>query len=378
MSFDVIGASGAGALPGLLYAAPKNKDPVAALKNVVNMNIDDSIYRLCPLNYKVFFKCGPFSRWFWNWGQKLPHFALTPEERYRDSLKRRYNDWLDFMVAAMTPTTLNYFSKGMTTRIVVLVDDLVDWNALRDYPKAYYLNAFNLDKQSLERFDKTKLTPESFYAALAMPWLLPPTTMNQQPYTEGASHDPSGLEALWGDETFFDLDRIIALDTVGIELWNPARNIYEALQIAIMAPIVALAENVLGLYGLVESTVNDTMPSIVKIVENFMKIPSSVRMPRLYIVPFEFPAWEEERTLDWSYSNALTLWNMGYEAAMEFWPKLQQAINQSRDDAKTEGDDPLKDYRYWPYIVKHRRWQELDPLFRGVGEDDQRPPENRG
>src|SRR5262249_15731130 len=74
VKFDVVACSGAGALPGLLYLAPKSGHPIAALKGVVNLNIHDAIYDLIPNNYKVFFKYGPFSDIFYRLGHMLPHF----------------------------------------------------------------------------------------------------------------------------------------------------------------------------------------------------------------------------------------------------------------------------------------------------------------
>ena len=73
---------------------------------MVNMNIHDAIYHLIPNNYKVFFKYGPFSPIFYRLGQMIPHFP--PDELHDSPLKRLANDWIDFVMAAITPTTLNY------------------------------------------------------------------------------------------------------------------------------------------------------------------------------------------------------------------------------------------------------------------------------
>src|SRR5262245_16840739 len=56
VKFTVVAASGAGALPALLYMVPKNRNAQLALKNVIELNIHDAIYHLLPSNYKVFFK----------------------------------------------------------------------------------------------------------------------------------------------------------------------------------------------------------------------------------------------------------------------------------------------------------------------------------
>src|SRR5262245_28910977 len=61
-TFDVIYTSGAGALLGLLYAAPKGKPPQDALKSLVELGVSDAIYRWLPIGYKTFMKPGPFAR----------------------------------------------------------------------------------------------------------------------------------------------------------------------------------------------------------------------------------------------------------------------------------------------------------------------------
>jgi NTE family protein len=337
-SFDVIGASGAGAVAALLYAVPKQPGgQVDALQQTVNINVSDAIYQLLPMNYKAFFKRGPFAEPFWRFGQKIPHRELKPEDRYHDTLARLYNDSIDFMIAALTPTTLNYFSKSVCTRVGV-IDDWIDWTGLKTYPKQFYLNAFDLNRQQLRLFGNKDLTPETFWAALAMPWLFEPTAAGADLYTEGASHDPSGLEALWefaGAEANA-LDKIIALDTVGPDLWNNPQNIYDALQLAIIDPIVALAETVLAAYARLEYAVNESG--------------SGRRLPKLYHVPFVVPDWEAPHILEWSYSNALTLWNVGHDAGAKFAAALG-------DDAE------LESYRYYNQKKGTPRTADLLKLF---------------
>jgi NTE family protein len=351
-SFEVIGASGAGALAGLLYAVPKDPGgPVAALRGSIHLNVSDAIYQLLPMNYKAFFKRGPFTNLFWKLGQSNRHYPLSWDERNRDTLARLYNDSIDFVAAALTPTTLNYFSKSVCTRIGV-IDDLIDWAHLPDYPGEFYLNAFDLKTQRLKSFSKTNLTPETFWAALAMPWLFEPTAAQGGLYTEGASHDPSGLEALWdyAENETEQLDMIIALDTIGPNLWTNPENIYDGLQTAIMDPITSLAETVLTTYGQLEFTANKHCA------------PKQV-LPKLYWLPFEVPDWEAQHILEWSYSNALTLWHVGYDAGKEFSAAL---------------DDPakLKKYRYHQGEDNTQRTIDFLELFKRVLDAKFPPPSN--
>ena len=342
VSFDVIGASGAGALPGLLYAVPKSRDRAGALRCTVHLNVDDLVYARVPSNYKVFQKRGPLTEYFWRMGKRLTPFQIPSDLSYYDSLERWCNDCVDLLFAAATPTTLNYFSKSVCQRMPGFLDDVVDWAALPDYPKEFFVNAFDLETQDLILFDKTNLNSESFFAALAMPWLYEPATVNGRRYTEGASHDPSGLEALW-QRGNLDLDAIIAIETVTPDLWNDPSNIYDALQITIMDPLVTLAQRMLALYGRIE------------FARNAGRQPGPP-LPKLYVLKFPLPQWEIPRMLEWSYSNALTLWSIGHDAADEFCRLLFSTTDNDQEFLE-------RNFRYYRQYRNVPRVAEFLELF---------------
>ena len=80
VTFDVVSASGAGSLAGLLWLAPKGQTPADALRSVVTMSISDAIYRHLPVNYKVFQKPGT---WADLWRDALaanPFFKVKPHD----------------------------------------------------------------------------------------------------------------------------------------------------------------------------------------------------------------------------------------------------------------------------------------------------------
>ena len=347
--FDVVATAGAGALPGLMYVAPKGGDPQKALRNSVNLNIHNALYQLIPSNFKVFHKYGPFSKLFWQLGHLIPHFPLPPEERLSNSAKRLYNDWIDLVTAAITPTTLNYRSKSVLTRVQV-IDDLVDWAGLRNYSGEFFLNSFSLKDRTLKVFDKTMLSPEAFYAALAMPWLYVPTEYQGTLYTEGASHDPGGLLAVFKNKqpTLDKLDAIVFLDTIGPELWTDPESIYEAMQLTIMDPIVTLLENFCGLFAFEE------------FVYDQLKMPM---LPKVYRLPFDVSSWERGKLLEWSYENALTLWETGYEAALEFCNDLIPDSNAATRAQAVAQSRPAEKYRYLRNLKPESREGDFFKLF---------------
>ena len=190
-----------------------------------------------------------------------------------------------------------------------------------------------------------------------MPWLFEPTAAEGGLYTEGASHDPSGLEALWeyADKEVEQLDMIIALDTIGPNLWTNPGNIYDGLQMAIMDPIVSLAETVLTTYGQLEFTVNRH------------HAPKQV-LPKLYWLPFEVPDWEAQHVLEWSYSNALTLWHVGLRRRQEVLEGTRCCAN----DPQAE----LEKYRYHQGEDNTQRTIDFLELFKGVLDAKFPPPPN--
>jgi hypothetical protein len=56
ITFDVISTTGVGGLIGMLYLAPKGKSPEAALRDLPNLFVSDWLYKLVPINFKIFHK----------------------------------------------------------------------------------------------------------------------------------------------------------------------------------------------------------------------------------------------------------------------------------------------------------------------------------
>ncbi|MBI3144698.1 MAG: patatin-like phospholipase family protein, partial [Pseudogulbenkiania sp.] len=75
VEFDVISTSGAGALMGLLYAAPKAGTPAEALRQWAQMGVADPIYGMLPVNYKVFMKPGDEAAAYRDWLTRNPFTA---------------------------------------------------------------------------------------------------------------------------------------------------------------------------------------------------------------------------------------------------------------------------------------------------------------
>src|SRR4029453_5806404 len=118
-------------------------------------------------------KYGPFSEPFYRLSQFIKRAVPVPDS-YGPDYRRLVHDWIDFPPARGAPPPLTFRSPSVLTRVQV-INELVDWNALRTSPRDFFLNTFNMESQTLQAFTKLNLTTDGFYAALAMPWLYPPT-----------------------------------------------------------------------------------------------------------------------------------------------------------------------------------------------------------
>ncbi len=107
VQFDVVSTSGPGALVGLLWLAPKNASPGDALRNWVDAYVDDTIYDLFPVNYKVFFKPGGPAEQYRTWLNGLPGMQRILDESRVDGWGRLWRDWAQLVFATLSPTSLN-------------------------------------------------------------------------------------------------------------------------------------------------------------------------------------------------------------------------------------------------------------------------------
>jgi len=353
VTFDVIASSGAGALPGLLYAAPKSKKPLEALRGTVELNVEDLIYDHLPMNFKVFQKAGPLTEAMWKWTKRVPPLTVFNDGHKDESIGRLYGDCVQLLGALATPSSLNWFSKSMCSRIESFLDDVVDWDNLANYPGEFCLNTFNLDRDRLEVIGKRRISASSFFAALAMCWLYPPTLYNNHKYTEGASHDPSAIEALWNNpvtKDYFEegsgkrpIERIIAVETVRCDMWRDPRGLYDSLNLTIMDPLVTLTEQMLSLYGRLEYELNRAYEC--------SEGRFGMQLPKLYSVPFSVPSWAEPRAMDWNRSTGKLLWDTGQASARDLCQAMGLApTGQSNNPFEKAASPALESFRYHKYF----------------------------
>lgn len=367
--FDVIYTSGAGALMGLLLTAPNGKGPRDALWQAVEMTgVSDAIYRFFPVGYKTFFKPGPFTRPLHRWGRmfKMGQFPPRLQSGYlgerEDTLKRwynawgdlwfrnrghafqrLYNDWIDLCLTMFNPSDLNRNSRGMSASFPFL-DELVDFSKLELFPGQFYINAYNITDQKMDIFNKTQIAknPEVFRAALAMPFIYPPVEVEGKLYIEGADHDPISIGNL--RERFEDNDVVKTvvifdiLSTLDDYILREPRNVWDAYQISILAPIVSLAKKNIKEIEAAVIEENETRRQYIS--ERHNGAPYEGNELNGYVFNFEIPKSQQDHILDWSYSNLTSLWRIGYKTGLDFVAHVGDDLNYRK-----QASEPLREER---------------------------------
>jgi predicted acylesterase/phospholipase RssA len=340
---DVISTTGVGALVGMLYLAPKTGTPQQALRALPNLFVSDWLYRFVPINFKVFYKYGSFAEKFYELRKSLPKFPLEPDDP--SPLKRFINDWVQLWATALTPASSETASKGFMSH-VPLVEDLVNFDALQASLTPFYLNAFSLETRRLRIFKNKEITPEVYNGAQAMFMMFPPVRVGshlipppQAPgtgeppapsdlLTTGATHDPTGLQAIWTMQTRDELWGVLALDPLTECFWREPTAAYDAFQLMLMNPILALQQLMFALYARSEQLLNQPNNTV------------PLRLPRLYVIPPDIKPADRPRILKWTHENAVALQEAGRVAALPLAIALADRSNPANLETK------LAPYRY--------------------------------
>jgi NTE family protein len=301
VEFDVISTAGAGALIGLLYAAPAGGDPIAALKKTTGMGVADAIYDHFPVNYKVFQKSGYAADLYRQMLAANPFARGLVAEHGDSAVGRLFSDWLQLMQAVACPSDLNPRSLGLCANVPFL-EATVDFAALRQIKPAFYINAYNISDRCMENFAKEAITADHCRAALAFPFLYPPypltdpKTGEEKYYYEGAAHDCLNYKALIDNEP--DVKRIVVFDVLGAdELMRKPRDLYDAWLLSIIVPLIEVARDDTKIFEAVHNRNGER---------------------QLFKVPFDVPTAHEPEALDWSRSNLETLFDLGYRSAKDY------------------------------------------------------------
>jgi hypothetical protein len=284
----------------------------------------------------VFYKNSPFAQLAYELREHLPKIPVDPGSS--SPVARFINDGLELAATALTPPSMESYRNALLSQTSML-EELVDFATLHTpakTPGRFYLNAFDISDQAQRIFRNQSadnqiaatqaaatqtvgsepVAADAFRAAQAMFLLFPPERVRGRLFTTGATHDPTGLQAIWLHERN-NLDMVIALDPLGPAIWRYPVNIHDAFQLMLLNPIVSLQVLTLALYADTEQSVNPPVGTN-----------GPLKLPKLYRIPFNLPPCEippayYPQMLEWTHSNAVTLQQVGYCAAREFATRLK-------------------------------------------------------
>ena len=197
-TFDVVSTSGAGSLAGLLWLAPKGQTPADALRSVVTMSISDAIYRLLPVNYKVFQKPGT---WADLWRERAGREPVLQGQAARLRAIRRPTrcgptGWR-CGPRASRPSDLNWNSWGLCAP-TPFIEHIIDFDRIRHIKPHFYLNAYNVTKSADRRFYQGRDHAGPFSCGACLPVHLRPLRVERQAVLRGSSRRLSELQGLGG------------------------------------------------------------------------------------------------------------------------------------------------------------------------------------
>jgi hypothetical protein len=364
--FDIIYTSGAGALIGLLLAAPKVQDPEKALKSILDLAVSDPIYSMLPINYKAFFKPGPFTRPFQRMAQlyKLGEYPFQPIKEpssplgqwynywanvgkawvnHSEANRRLFNDLIDLWTAAITPTTLTFMSQGFCEPLP-FIEDFVDFERLRKENSDFFLNFYTdrdlreqnkLRKPGTQQYPRTaagkvqsgtgvamrlfrsgQIKPEHVRAAFAYPLVYEPVRIPPEDGDlafEGANWEPISFGNLLHPQTGLitqglRVKTVVLIDIVSMLepfMLREPRNLWDAFGLLIIFPVVAHARKELARF---ES-------ELVRVGKEWVHQDHRFTYHK---IQFDIDDEDAEHILDWSYSNMSRMFDKGCEAGEKF------------------------------------------------------------
>jgi NTE family protein len=357
VEYSLISTSGAGMLIGLLYAAPRGDGDAKAvrreaLKKTVDMYVDDRIFQFMesfaafPANYKVFHKPGTIAEMYTRFWQQVPRPQFGDK-----SSQRLFDDWTDLMLSTFCPTDLSPWSKGMC-QPAPFIYDAVDFDKLKNLSADFVMNAYCIETHKMELFEKQEITAEHFQAALAFPLIYAPFKLNGKTYIEGSAvdticfepvfdylyqpHASAGTEKTWSGKAVPSkyqprperpkVDTLLVFNMLGHEkLVREPRHLMDAFSQEIIVPLVPLTKDDIRIFT------QEHLPRYQKTNPNL----------DLLEVRLDLTESEWDASLDWSHSNATTLFERGREAARTLFEANKERLTPKHEKStKTARKSP--------------------------------------
>lgn len=329
IEFDVISASGAGVLMGLLYTVPLSGTPADALQKWAEGGVADPIYNFLPINYKVFMKPGTQANAY---REALMSFPSGGPKTFIDALthpmlNNMWADWQRLFLATMAPSNLNQKSLGLCEHLP-FAEKVIDFDAIAKMKPEFYINAYNVSKEQMTIWNKSEITPTHVRASLPFPFIYPPTAIDGDDYIEGAALETLNFTPFKGgsdglQDLHPEVDTLVVLDILGHEkLIRKPRNLYDAWVRSIITPLVKVAQSDIRLFDLE----HNRDPVTGKPKRRMLKVDLKGGIPEDH--------WP--KVLDWSHSNMTMLFDLGYKAGLKFYEEHLDMLGATTREPTSE------------------------------------------
>ncbi len=302
VKFDVISAAGGGGGVALTYLAPKGMDRQDALKNSINYGVSDPIYRMVPMNYKVFMKGSRIADLYRKLLSCLPGYSRVMNQYGMTKRQKLISDLIQMWAAITTPSTVNFFSQGLCAN-APFIKEMVDFDKLKQAEEEVYLNAYCITDHKMAIFGKDELDYRHFGATLSYPFVYPPTEIDGKLYIEGAATDAFNFEGLLEHDQ--GVQTVVVFDAFGVEgyIQSPP-NLWQAWGQSLILPLISLTRHDLFIFEHMLDDWNKNHPKRQDV--------------ELIKVQFDIPTEWLPTALDWSSSNLERMFALGYETGRKF------------------------------------------------------------
>jgi NTE family protein len=317
--FDVVtGAGGGGAVALSYLAPPKGVTRAEGLRNSINLGVSDPIYRVLPMNYKVFMKRGVMAEAYRALLSRLPGYDLITNQYSMTKGQKLLSDLIQACWAITTPGVVLPSDKGLCAH-APFINAMVDFDKLKRVKEEVYISAYSLTNHQMKTFSRDEITFQHFGASLSYPFIYPPTKIDDEEFIEGASEDAFNFQGLV-DYVISDghkVDNIIVFDSFGCECYlQVPPSLWQAFGQSIISPLVALDRKGLELFKIRLEQWNAANPE---------------RQARLLVLEFPIPKGWAPTALDWSSSNLERLFELGYREGKKFLEKYGSVLRGTSD-----------------------------------------------
>jgi predicted acylesterase/phospholipase RssA len=319
VKFDVFSAGGAGGAMALMYLAPKGMSREDMMRNTVNMSISDLIYKVLPINYKMFLKGTPVAYAYRSLLSKLPFYDKIVNQYGMSKAEVFLSDLVQLVWSATTPTTTNFFSKGMCANAPVL-EQFIDFSKLQTVEEEVYLNAYCVDTQEIAIIGKEQIDMKSVGASFSYPFYYPPTKYGEKYYMEGGAVDAYNFEGLVEHDR--DIRTVVVLDAFGDSKYiQTPRNLWQAYCQSMVLPLVQLCEKDLQLLRY-------------RVKERNEKKGKTAW--ELLAIEYNVPASWLPNSLDWSRTNMERMFELGYETGLKHVRRVGRDLGRTLFEIEDE------------------------------------------